>query len=47
MRLLGDLMDWIQKAPLQIIQAQTVIKADIQKLAEVLQEDERIVFARA
>jgi len=47
MRLFAEAQGWIVKAPLQIIQAQTVVKADVQKMIEVLEPDEQIVFARA
>ena len=47
MRLLGDAEGWITKAPLQIIQAQTVIPADISRLLEVVNADEQIVIAKA
>jgi len=47
MRLLGDGEGWITKAPLQIVQAQTVIPTDVSRLLEVVNADEQIVIARA
>jgi len=47
LRLLGDAEGWITKAPLQIIQAQSVIPADISRLLEVTNADEQIVIAKA
>jgi len=47
-RLLLESRGWIQKTPLQIIQAQTVIKteADWQKVFEQTPEEERLVVAK-
>jgi len=47
LRLYYDAQGWITKAPLQIIQAQTVIPADISRLLEVANADEQIVIAKA
>jgi len=45
-RLMGDLKGWIEKAPL-IVQAQTVISADLQKLVKFMSKESRFELAKA
>ncbi len=50
LRLLYELEGWIQKAPLQIIQAQTVVKFNVEELKQKLDafsQEEQRVLARA
>jgi len=46
-RLLMELRGWIRKAPLQVIQAQAVVRPNVKKLLDELDEDEQEVLAKA
>jgi hypothetical protein len=46
-RLLLESRGWIQKTPLNIIQAQTVVKLDAQKLVNQMTPEEQEVVSRA
>ena len=47
LRLLLEFRGWIQRTPLQVVQAQTVVKGNAKKWLDQLNEDEQEILARA